>query len=82
LAVPMPMVDEKLPIWSLIFINPRMAELKNKAPLMEHLGHPVEERVLLPAAYIVTLAFRAIDREVVMTRLPELDKASGVIETL
>ena len=68
------MVDEKLPIWSLIFINPRMAELKNKAPLMEHLGHPVEERVLLPAAYIVTLAFRAIDREVVMTRLPELLK--------
>jgi Fe-S oxidoreductase/FAD/FMN-containing dehydrogenase len=68
------MVDEKLPIWSLIFINPRMAELKNKAPLMEHYGHPVEERVLLPAAYIVTLAFRAIDREVVMTRLPELLK--------
>ena len=68
------MVDEKLPIWSLIFINPRMAELKNKAPLMEHLGHPVEERVLLPAAYIVTLAFRARDREVVMTRLPELLK--------
>ena len=68
------MVDEKLPIWSLIFINPRMAELKNKAPLMEHLGHPVEERVLLPAAYIVTLAFRARDREVVMTRLPEFLK--------
>ncbi len=68
------MVDEKLPIWSLIFINPRMAELKNKAPLMEHYGHPVEERVLLPAAYIVTLAFRAKDREVVMTRLPELLK--------
>lgn len=68
------MVDEKLPIWSLIFINPRMAELKNKAPLMEHFGHPVEERVLLPAAYIVTLAFRAKDRESVMTRLPELLK--------
>jgi Fe-S oxidoreductase len=51
-----------------------MAELKNKAPLMEHFGHPVEERVLLPAAYIVTLAFRAKDREIVMTRLPELLK--------
>jgi len=68
------MVDEKLPIWSVIFINPKMAELKNKAPLMEHYGHPVEERVLLPAAYIVTLAFRASDREVMMTRLPELLK--------
>jgi len=68
------MVDEKLPVWSLIFINPRMAELKNKAPLMEHYGHPVEERVLLPAAYIITLAFRAKDREAVTGRLPELLK--------
>ncbi|HUU64331.1 MAG TPA: FAD-binding and (Fe-S)-binding domain-containing protein [Dehalococcoidia bacterium] len=68
------MIDEKLPIWSLIFINPRMAELKNKAPLMEHYGHPVEERVLLPAAYIITLAFRAKDREAVTGRLPELLK--------
>ncbi|UCG83633.1 MAG: FAD-binding oxidoreductase [Dehalococcoidia bacterium] len=67
-------VDEKLPIWSLLFINPRMAELKNRAPLMEHYGHPAEERVLLPAAYIVTLAFRAKDREAVMGRMPELLK--------
>ena len=34
------LIDNKLPIWSLVFINPRMAELKNRAPLMEHLGHP------------------------------------------
>jgi len=67
-------VDEKLPIWSLVFINPRMAELKNKAPLMEHYGHPVEERVLLPAAYVTTLAFRQKDRQAVMGRLPELLK--------
>ncbi len=65
-------VDERLPIWSLIFINPRMAEMKNRAPLMEHRGHPVEERVLLPAAYIVTLAFRAKDAEAVNDKLPEL----------
>jgi FAD/FMN-containing dehydrogenase len=43
-------IARDLPIWSLMFINPRMAELKNRAPLMEHNGHPVEERVLLPAA--------------------------------
>jgi FAD/FMN-containing dehydrogenase len=36
------LIDEKLPIWSLIFINPRMAELKNRAPLREHYGHPAE----------------------------------------
>jgi Fe-S oxidoreductase/FAD/FMN-containing dehydrogenase len=68
------LVDEKLPIWSLIFINPRMAELKNRAPLLEHYGHPVEERVLLPAAYIITIAFRTKDRKAVRDRLPELLK--------
>jgi len=68
------MVDEKLPIWSLVFINPRMAELKNKAPLMEHYGHPVEERVLLPAAYIITLAFRTKDQNEVRSRLSEIMK--------
>ncbi|MBW2638154.1 MAG: FAD-binding oxidoreductase, partial [Deltaproteobacteria bacterium] len=55
-------VDETLPLWSLLFINPRMAELKNRAPLQEHMGHPVEERVLLPASYIATLTFRSTDR--------------------
>ena len=63
-----------LPIWSLIFINPRMAELKNRAPLMEHYGHPVEERVLLPAAYIITLAYRKKDRGLVMDKLHQLLK--------
>lgn len=48
-------ISAGLPIWSLMFINPKMAELKNRAPLMEHAGHPIEERVLLPAAYIMTL---------------------------
>ena len=67
-------IDAKLPIWSLMFINPRMAELKNKAPLMEHHGHPTEERVLLPASYITTLVFRKKDREAVMGRLMELMK--------
>ncbi len=68
------LIDEKLPIWSLIFINPRMAELKNRAPLQEHYGHPAEERVLLPAAYILTLAFRKKDREAVRGKLPVMLK--------
>ncbi|GFP37610.1 hypothetical protein HKBW3S44_01286 [Candidatus Hakubella thermalkaliphila] len=61
-----------LPIWSLVFINARMAEFKNRAPLMEHYGHPLEERVLLPAAYIITLAFRKKDHADVMGKLSEL----------
>ena len=68
------LITEKLPIWSMVFINPTMAELKNRAPLMEHYGHPAEERVLLPAAYVMTLAFRKKDNEAVMGKLPELLK--------
>ena len=67
-------IDRNLPIWSLLFINPRMAELKNKAPLMEHFEYPVEERVLLPASYITTLAFRKKDHGIVMDSLPEIMK--------
>jgi Fe-S oxidoreductase/FAD/FMN-containing dehydrogenase len=67
-------ITEKLPIWSMVFINPTMAELKNRAPLMEHYGHPAEERVLLPAAYIMTLAFRKKDHQAVMGKLPDLLK--------
>jgi Fe-S oxidoreductase/FAD/FMN-containing dehydrogenase len=67
-------VAADLPIWSLIFINPKMAELKNRAPLMEHYGHPVEERVLLPASYIMTLAFRKKDHDAVVGKLPDLLK--------
>ncbi len=68
-------IDEKLPIWSMLFINPLMAELKNVVPLKEHLGHPVERRVLLPKMFITTMAFRTNDRTAVMDKLPENDKA-------
>jgi Fe-S oxidoreductase/FAD/FMN-containing dehydrogenase len=61
--------DEKLPVWSVLFINPRMAELKNKAPLREHYGHPAEERVPLPIAYIATLTFSTKDRPQIADRL-------------
>jgi len=67
-------IDAKLPIWSMLFINPRMAEMRNRAPLMEHHGHPVEERVLLPASYIISLAFRRQDSVTVRERLTELMK--------
>jgi FAD/FMN-containing dehydrogenase len=66
--------DNNLPVWSLIFINPKMAELKNKAPLLEHYGHPVEERILLPAAYIMTLAYRKKDKKEFDSKLPSILK--------
>jgi Fe-S oxidoreductase/FAD/FMN-containing dehydrogenase len=76
----MEMVERRLPIWSLVFINPRMAEMKNRAPLMEHHGHPAEERVLLPAAYVVTLAFRTRDAEETVKALTNIaDRHEGEI---
>jgi Fe-S oxidoreductase/FAD/FMN-containing dehydrogenase len=65
-------IKADLPLWSLVFINPRMAEMKNRSPLMEHNGHPIEERVLLPASYIATLAFRKKDQAQVMDVLPDI----------
>jgi Fe-S oxidoreductase len=63
-----------LPIWSLVFINPKMAELKNIAPLREHYGHPAEKRVELPKTYITTVAFRRKDEAAVMEKLRVLIK--------
>jgi len=71
------LIGGKLPIWSFIFINPRMAELRNKAPLLEHSGHTVEERVILPIAYITYLTYRKKDREKVMSQLPDIIQSNG-----
>ncbi len=68
-------IDAKLPIWSMVFINPRMAEMKNRAPVMEHAGHPAEERVLLPAAYVLSLAFRKNDGNIINSALREMVKS-------
>jgi Fe-S oxidoreductase/FAD/FMN-containing dehydrogenase len=70
-------IEDRLPIWSVMFINPKMAELKNLAPVMEHNGHPVEEKVILPLTYLVTVAYRQKDRQKVMERLSELAKQRG-----
>ena len=73
-------VREKLPVWSYAFINPRMAEFKNKAPLMEHMGHAVEKHVGLPETYIITIAFRAKDHDAIVGILPKmLEKCGGKI---
>jgi len=67
-------IEEKMPIWSMIFINPRMAELKNRAPLLEHFGHTVEPHVLLPASYIITLAFCKKDSKAIKQKLSRIMK--------
>lgn len=65
-----------LPVWSMLFINPKMAELKSQAPLKEHWGHPVGEHVRLPKTYILTLAVRQPQAQQVRAALPALLAAS------
>jgi len=66
-------IAAKLPIWSILFINPRMAELKNKIPPAEH--HSPVAVVKLPEKYIVTLSFRKKDIVAVMEPLLNILKA-------
>ncbi len=67
-------IDQELPLWSVVFINPRMAEMKNRAPVMTHHGHPAEHKVILPASYIAVLAFREKDREAVVPQFEKIVK--------
>jgi Fe-S oxidoreductase/FAD/FMN-containing dehydrogenase len=68
------LIEKDLPIWSMHFINPRMAEMKNRTPLQEHYGRPVEDRIILPAAYILILAYRKNDKNAIQSILPEIVK--------
>ena len=54
-------IDENLPVWSVLFINPQMANLKNKSPLKSHGGNIKEKHIVLPDTYIATLTYRKKD---------------------
>lgn len=71
------LIAAQLPLWSVVFISPKMAELKNMAPAREHNGHPVEPHAELPHAFIVTLAFREADAPAVQAALPRLAATHG-----
>ena len=68
------LIARDLPIWSVVFINPRMAEMKNRAPVRIHHGQPAEHKLILPAAYIAVLAFRKADADKVVPQLPDVLK--------
>lgn len=53
------LAEREAPVWSVIFTNPTSADLKNNAPLREHWGHAAEARVVLPKAYITTVAYKS-----------------------
>jgi len=60
--------DRKVPLWSVTFINPEAARMKNQLPPHLHHGHPVEDkhRVTLPEKYIVILACTADRCDILM----------------
>ena len=64
-------VAADLPIWSLMFINPRMAQMRNRAPSGGH-GDDAG-RVVLPEAFVATLAFRSSEAQAVRGALPGLE---------
>ncbi len=70
-------IAKDVPLWSIVFINPCMAELKNKSPLRTHQGHPVEHRPDLPVAYVATVTFRQADEGRVIPALEAIVKAQG-----
>lgn len=65
-------VEQNLPIWSIFFINPKMAEMKNKTPLKEHMGKVVEKPIALPLAYIATLTYRIKDKDAVVKGIEKI----------
>jgi len=67
-------IARNMPLWSVIFINPRMAEMKNRAPVLMHHGHPAEHKAILPAAYIALLAYRKKDESRIVPQLPDILK--------
>lgn len=67
-----------LPLWSVSFINPKLAELKNQLPPhMEH-GHPVEEhRPTVPEGYIAVFVAPESRRASIDAGLPALVGQAG-----
>ena len=71
-------VDQDLPLWSVSFINPEMAMMKNmRPPEMEH-GKPVDhDRPEIPEAYVVVFVFSASDTEEAEDALGAIVERSG-----
>jgi Fe-S oxidoreductase/FAD/FMN-containing dehydrogenase len=71
------LVDHQLPVWSVTFINPTMARFKNEAPEFHWHYEPPARRLVLPDAYVVTLAYRSADQSTIDEHLPHLLAGNG-----
>jgi Fe-S oxidoreductase/FAD/FMN-containing dehydrogenase len=65
--------ERRLPIWSVSFLNPTMARLKNAGPPRTHQGHPEPGGPLLPEGRsIVLFAYDAAKAQAVVDELREI----------
>jgi Fe-S oxidoreductase/FAD/FMN-containing dehydrogenase len=69
-------VASDLPVWSFMFINPRMAQMRNRASRLPGHGEH-EDTVKIPEAYVALLTFRTGDAEVVLNGLKEAAGPEG-----
>jgi Fe-S oxidoreductase/FAD/FMN-containing dehydrogenase len=66
-----------LPVWSVSFLNPSMARLKNAGPPKMHQGHPEPAGPLLPEdRYIVVFAYAAEHAQLVINGLRDIALAT------
>jgi len=70
-------VASGLPVWSIMFINPSMADMKNIAPSSAHGGEGDTARVELPKAYISVVTFKSTQKENLRENLEELAHRAG-----
>jgi Fe-S oxidoreductase/FAD/FMN-containing dehydrogenase len=69
------LTSSDVPIWSVMFINARMAEMRNRAPAGVH--EAGETRVMLPEKYIAVVNFRAEDAGAAGRGLDDAARVSG-----
>lgn len=69
----------KVMLWSVSFINPDAARMKNKLPPHLHHGKPVldEHRIVIPEKYIALLACTSDRCDLIMQDVMELIKQNG-----
>ncbi|HLZ25356.1 MAG TPA: FAD-binding and (Fe-S)-binding domain-containing protein [Ktedonobacterales bacterium] len=64
---------QKLPIWSITFVNPTMARLKNAGPPKTHQGHPLPSGPALPEdAYVVLFSYETDQAQIVVDGLRDI----------
>lgn len=69
----------ELPIWSISFINPVMAKLKNAGPAKTHHGHPLHlgEVPLPETEFILTFAYDVNDRALIWKEMGDIVDVTG-----